>query len=162
MTLYKDCNSFAKKLQFFCNPILQPHHMKASRTPTPKCYTFLETFLDPQFRSHLRYKNFANFFATLFCKPILCHLLASRSSTTKFYTFLETSNDSWFRSQLRCKNFVNYFAKPQQSHIQTSRIWYWSHLGLGLWNFLGLILRLGLCPGPISRSRCRKLSTTHI
>ena len=40
-----------------------------SRGPTTKCYTFLETSHDPWLRSQLRCKNFANFFATLFCKP---------------------------------------------------------------------------------------------
>ena len=40
-----------------------------SRGPIIKCYTFLETSHDPQLGSQLRCKNFANFFATLFCKP---------------------------------------------------------------------------------------------
>ena len=41
-----------------------------SRGPTTKCYNFLETSHDPRLRSQLRCKKFANFFATLFCKPI--------------------------------------------------------------------------------------------
>ena len=39
-----------------------------SRGPTPKGYTFLETSHEPWLRSKLRCKNFAHFFATLFCK----------------------------------------------------------------------------------------------
>ena len=64
--MQKFCKFFAT---LFCNPFLQPHHMKASRSPTPKCYTFLETSHDPQLESQLRCKNFATFFATLFCTP---------------------------------------------------------------------------------------------
>ena len=41
-----------------------------SRGPMTKCYTFLETSLDLRLESQLRCKNFANFFATLFCNPI--------------------------------------------------------------------------------------------
>ena len=43
--------------------------MGTSRSPTSKCYTFLDTSHDPQLRSQLRCKNFANFFATHFSKP---------------------------------------------------------------------------------------------
>ena len=42
-----------------------------SRGPTTKCYTFLETSHDPQLRSLVKCQKFANFFATLFCKPLL-------------------------------------------------------------------------------------------
>ena len=42
-----------------------------SRCLITKCYTFLETSHVPQLGSPLRCKNFANFFATLFCKPLL-------------------------------------------------------------------------------------------
>ena len=47
MTPNLNPNSDAKILQIFCNPILQPHQIKVCRSPTPKCYTFLQTSCDP-------------------------------------------------------------------------------------------------------------------
>ena len=96
-----------KFCKFFCNPILQIHTMKTSRGPTSKCYTFMETSHDPWLKSQLRCKNFANFFATQFCKPPLWKL--PEVLLPECYTFLETSHDPWLRSQLRCKNFANFF-----------------------------------------------------
>ena len=66
--MQKFCKFFAT---LFCNPIIWAF----CRSPTTKCYTFLETSHDPQLASQLRCKYFANFFATLFCNPTLWTLL---------------------------------------------------------------------------------------
>ena len=66
----------------YCHLFTPPHPTPStinfsvtSRGPTTKCYTFLETSQDPRLGSKLRCKNFAHFFATLFCNQTLCSLL---------------------------------------------------------------------------------------
>ena len=64
-----------------------------SRCPTTKCYTFLETSHDPQLGSLIWCKFFANFFATLFCKPTkLTFLEVLPSSVIPFWKPLMTPN----------------------------------------------------------------------
>ena len=100
----RSLKSWVQDLDFAYSIITTPHHhpppttlnfSDTSRGPTTKCYTFLETSHDPWLRSQLRCKNFANFFATLFCKPtkltlpeqvpcVLCQPL-SRISQLRFW-----------------------------------------------------------------------------
>ena len=47
------------------------HPPKLLSTFTTKCYTFLDTSHGPRLKSQLSGKNFANFFATLFCKFLI-------------------------------------------------------------------------------------------
>ena len=91
--------------KIFCNPILQPGHMKSSRSPTTKCCTFLETSHDPLQGLQLICK----FLQIFFCNPFFANPQSHRNTNTKCHTFLETSPDPLQGSQL-IHNFLQFFA----------------------------------------------------
>ena len=87
-----------------------------SRGPTIKCYTFLETSHDPQLGSQLRCKNFANFYANLFCKPTFAKLPeVLPTSVIPFWKALMTL-ESDFNSNANILPFLQpYYAAYKQS-----------------------------------------------
>ena len=121
MTLYKDCNSFANFCTFFCNPSLQSHYMKSSRSTSTNCYTFLETSHKPLQGLQLICKFLQIFLQTL---SISINIISMCS------TYLETSCDPPPELQL-IQNFFANFWQPYFAITYSLSISYPSEACLG-------------------------------